>query len=58
MSGIEESAAALRGDRLFPTQVRFGSGRVGGLAERCPRLYLSGPPIVAESQRAILGAAS
>lgn len=46
VSGID--AAALRGDWLFPTQIRFGCGRVAELGEICTRLGLKRPLIVTD----------
>jgi hypothetical protein len=37
----ETLVTALRGNWLFPTQVGFGSGRIGELAELCTRVRLS-----------------
>ena len=48
----ETSATAWRGDWLFPTQVRFGSGRIGELAELSARLRLSRPLIVIDRKLA------
>jgi alcohol dehydrogenase class IV len=47
MSG-NDAASALRGDWLFPTQVRFGCGRIAELAELCTRLRLERPLIVTD----------
>jgi hypothetical protein len=38
----------LRGDWLFPTQVRFGCGRIAELADLCARLGLKRPLIVTD----------
>ena len=43
-----ENGAALRGDWLFPTPIRFGCGRIGELAELCVKLGLSRPLIVTD----------
>ena len=47
MSG-DNSSSVLRGDWLFPTQVRFGCGRIAELAELCTRLRLKRPLIVTD----------
>lgn len=47
MSG-NDAASALRGDWLFPTQVRFGCGRIAELSELCTRLSLKRPLIVTD----------
>jgi hypothetical protein len=47
MSG-NDAASALRGDWLFPTQVRFGCGRIAEVAELCIRLGLKRPLIVTD----------
>jgi alcohol dehydrogenase class IV len=47
MSGID-AASALRGDWLFPTQVKFGCGRIAELGELCARLGLRRPLIVTD----------
>jgi hypothetical protein len=43
-----EAASALRGDWLFPTQIRFGCGRIGELGALCAKLGLSRPLIVTD----------
>jgi alcohol dehydrogenase class IV len=48
----ETSATELRGDWLFPTQVRFGIGRIDELAQLCARLRLSRPLIVTDHRLA------
>ncbi len=47
MSGID-AVSALRGDWLFPTQIRFGCGRIAELGEVCRRLGLKRPLIVTD----------
>jgi hypothetical protein len=47
MSGID-AASALRGDWLFPTQIRFGCGRIAELGEVCARLGMRRPLIVTD----------
>jgi alcohol dehydrogenase class IV len=43
-----DAASALRGDWLFPTQVRFGCGRIAELPELCSRLGVKRPLIVTD----------
>jgi alcohol dehydrogenase class IV len=47
MSGLDV-ASSLRGDWLFPTQVRFGCGRIAELAELCAKLGTKRPLIVTD----------
>jgi alcohol dehydrogenase class IV len=44
----KDTVSALRGDWLFPTQVRFGCGRIAELGAACARLGLKRPLIVTD----------
>ncbi|HEY2112236.1 MAG TPA: iron-containing alcohol dehydrogenase [Dongiaceae bacterium] len=42
------AAPVLRGDWLFPTEIRFGAGRIAELGDACRRLGLRRPLIVTD----------
>jgi alcohol dehydrogenase class IV len=46
--GLKDGVSALRGDWLFPTQVRFGCGRIAELGAVCARLGLQRPLVVTD----------
>lgn len=48
MNAMDGAAAAMRGDWLFPTEVRFGIGRLEELGEVCRRLGMTRPMIVTD----------
>jgi alcohol dehydrogenase class IV len=48
MGGRDPSAQAWRGDWLFPTEIRFGAGRLVELSKACRRLGLQRPLIVTD----------
>ena len=48
MSDGAISAPVLRGDWLFPTEIRFGAGRIAELGDVCRRLGLRRPLIVTD----------
>ena len=48
MSDAQPSDPALRGDWLFPTEIRFGAGRIAELGDVCRRFGISRPLIVTD----------
>jgi Alcohol dehydrogenase, class IV len=46
------AAPMLRGDWLFPTEIRFGAGRIAELGDACRRLGLRRPLIVTDRRLA------
>ena len=50
-----DTQLTLRGDWLFPTEIRFGAGRVAELGEICRKLGISRPLLVTDRGLARLG---
>ncbi|QEX20391.1 alcohol dehydrogenase [Hypericibacter adhaerens] len=48
MNGTPSTALPLRGDWLFPTEIRFGAGRVSELRALCDRFGMKRPLIVTD----------
>jgi alcohol dehydrogenase class IV len=48
MHKTSDMTARLRGDWLFPTQIRFGAGRVAELADACGRFDIARPLVVTD----------